>query len=187
MSTVDEKARGWKQRILHELISYWLIVFYMAVFFGIFTTYRRLLLAHYDIAYADYGVSVIRALVLAKVVLVAEALRLGRRFEDKPLLVPALYKALLFTICLAIFGGAEEIVRAFIHGKGPAEAVDEVMSQLHLEWLARVMVVFFFFIPFFVIRELRRVLGEGLVPGLFFLRNSALEAACNPEPKAKPL
>ena len=79
MNTVNEKKKGWKQKILHELINYWLLVLYMAIFFGVFTTYRRLLLAHYGISYEDYGISVIRALVLGKVVLVAEALRVGRR------------------------------------------------------------------------------------------------------------
>ena len=54
------KKKGWKQKILHELINYWLLVLYMAIFFGVFTTYRRLLLAHYGIGYEDYGISVIR-------------------------------------------------------------------------------------------------------------------------------
>ena len=49
----------------------------MAIFFGVFTTYRRLLLAHYGIGYEDYGISVIRALVLGKVVLVARSLTSG--------------------------------------------------------------------------------------------------------------
>jgi hypothetical protein len=180
MSTVNNR-KGWKQKILHELVNYWIIVLYMAFFFGVFTTYRRLLLAHYQIDYAEYGISVIRALVLAKVVLVAETLRLGRRFEDKPLVVPTLYKTLLFAICMALFSVAEELVRSFIHGEGLAAAVDEVMSQLHLEWLARALVVFFAFIPFFAVREMGRVLGEGVLRKLFFQRRSAIEADCDPK------
>ena len=182
MDTVNNK-KGWKQRILHELVSYWIIVLYLAIFFGVFTTYRRLLLAHHQIDYAEYGISVIRALVLAKVVLVAETLRLGRGFEDKPLVVPTLYKTLLFTICMALFSVAEELVRGFIHGKGVAAAADEVMSQLHLEWLARALVVFFAFIPFFMVRELGRVLGKGTIARLFFQRRSAIEAGCDPKLK----
>ena len=54
----------------------------MAIFFGAFANYRRLLLAHYGISYEDYGSAVIRALVLAEVVLVAETLRLGRGYEE---------------------------------------------------------------------------------------------------------
>jgi hypothetical protein len=175
---MNEKKKGWKQRILHELISYWLLVFYMAIFFGVFTTYRRLLLAHYGISYEEYGISVIRALVLAKVVLVAEALRLGRRFEEKPLIVPTLYKTFLFTVCMVVFDIAEALVRGLINGLGPMGAVDHLMTRFHYEWLSRALVIFFAFIPLFAVRELRRVLGEGAI-GIFF-RRPAAEAGRHP-------
>ncbi len=168
------KKKGWKQKLLHELVNYWLIVLYMALFFSVFTTYRRLLLAHYEIDYAEYGISVIRALVLAKVVLVAEGLRLGRGFEDKPLVIPTLYKTVLFTVCLAVFVVVEELVRGLLHGNGLAAAVDEVRGELHLELLARALVVFFAFIPFFAVREMGRVLGKGTIARLFFQRLSAI-------------
>src|SRR5687767_7720594 len=175
MNTVNEKKKSWKQKILHELKSYWLLVLYMAIFFGVFTTYRRLLLAHYGINYADYGISVIRALVLGKVVLVAETLRLGRGFEDKPLIVPTLYKTFLFTVCVAVFDIAENWIRGLIGGFGTMVAVDDVMTRFNYEWLSRALVIFFSFIPFFAVRELRRVLGEGAI-GIFFRRSSAAEA-----------
>ena len=66
MNTVNEKGKGLNQTILHELRSYWLIILYMAIFFGAFSSYRRLLLAHYGISYEDYGIAVIRGLVLGK-------------------------------------------------------------------------------------------------------------------------
>jgi hypothetical protein len=179
MNTVNEKKKGWKQKVLHELINYWLLVLYLAIFFGVFTTYRRLLLAHYGIGYEDYGISVIRALVLGKVVLVAEALRVGRRFEEKPLIVPTLYKTFLFTVCMAVFDIAEALVRSLIGGLGPLGAVDHLMTRFHYEWLSRALVIFFAFIPLFAVRELRRVLGEGAI-AVFFRRRSAAEADCVP-------
>ena len=172
MNTVDEKKKGLKQKILHELIKYWLIVLYMAIFFGAFSSYRMLLLAHHGISYEDYGISVIRALVLAKVVLVAENLRLGRGYEEKPLVVPTLYKTFLFTVCVAVFDIAEDLVRGLIAGLGPMGAVDEVMSRFNYELLSRALVIFFAFIPLFAVRELRRVLGGG-VTDIFFRRRQA--------------
>src|SRR5438270_8166270 len=133
-------------------------------------------MTHYGISYEDYGVSIIRALVLGKVVLVAAALRLGRGFEEKPLIVPTLYKTFLFTVWVTIFDVAEAFVRGLIGGLGPKGAVDEVMTRFHYEWLSRVLVIFFAFIPFFAVRELRRVLGEG-VTAIFFRRRPAAEAA----------
>jgi len=167
MKTATEKMKGLKQKILHELTNYWFIVLYLTIFFGVFSNYRRLLLAQYEISYEDYGISVIRALVLGKIVLVAETLRLGRGFEEKPLAVPTLYKAFLFTVCLAVFDIAEGLVRGLIGGLGPMGAVDEVMSQFNYEWLSMALIIFFAFIPFFAIRELRRVFGER-VTDIFF-------------------
>ena len=168
MDDTNKKKAGWKQKILHELKEYWLIVLYLAIFFGVFTNYRRLVLAHYHISYEAYGFSVIKALVLAKVILVAESLRLGRGLEDKPLIVPTLYKAFLFTVCVALFNVAESMIRGFIHGSGLMGAVSEFTSRFDDEFLAGTLVVFFSFIPFFAVRELGQVLGEGKILALFF-------------------
>jgi hypothetical protein len=168
MNYNNKKRTGWKQKILHEMIEYWLVVLYMALFFGVFFNYRRLILAHHGIGYEYYGISVIKALVLGKVVLVAESLRLGRRFEDKPLIVPTLYKSSIFTICVALFNVIESMILSFVHGMGPMGAVDELVNRYNYEWLAGALVVFFAFIPFFALRELRRVLGEKTLRQLFF-------------------
>src|SRR5688572_787683 len=183
MNTVNEKKKGWKQKILHELKNYWLLVLYMSIFFGVFTTYRRLLLAHYEISYEDYGISIIRALVLCKVVLVAEVLHLGRRFEEKPLIVPTLYKTFLFTVCMMVYDIAEGLFRGLLGVLGLLGAVDEVMSRFNYEWLSRALVIFFAFIPLFAIRELTRVLG-GRVTDIFFQRSSAAETGGDPPLKA---
>jgi hypothetical protein len=183
MDSVNQKTKGLKQTILHELLRYWLVVLYMAIFFGAFASYRRLLLAHYGISYEDYGIAVIRALVLGKVVLVAETLRLGQGYEDKPLIVPTLYKTLLFTVCVAIFDIAEGMVRAFIGGSGPTAASHEVIARFNYEWLSRALVIFLAFLPLFAVGELRRVLGKG-VTDIFFQRRSTAEVGSDPHPKA---
>ena len=175
MDDTNKKKAGWKQKIIHELVEYWLIVLYLAIFFGVFTNYRRLILAHYHISYEAYGFSVIKALVLAKVILVAESLRLGRGFKDKPLIVPTLYKAFLFTVCVAVFNVVESMIRSFIHGSGLMGAVSEFTSRFDDELLAGALVVFFSFIPFFAVRELGQVLGEGTISKLFFRKRSAVE------------
>lgn len=173
MNTSNKKRAGWKRKILHEFIDYWSSVLYMAIFFGVFVNYRRLILAHYQIVYEEYGISVIKALVLAKVVLVAESLHLGRRFDDKPLIVPTLYKSFQFTVCVALFNLAESLIRSFIRGKGAVAGADGLMSRFNYEWFAGALIVFFAFIPFFAVRELRKVLGEGTIAKLFFQRRSA--------------
>ena len=79
MNDANTKRAGWKSKAIHEMTEYYIIFMYLAIFFGLFTWYRRLILAEYQISYLHYGAAVIKALVLAKVIMVGRALRLGRR------------------------------------------------------------------------------------------------------------
>ena len=170
MSSVNESdkvSKHWKERIIHELIRYWLNVLYLAIIFSVFFSYRRLILAHYEIHFGDYGIGLIKALVLAKVILIADAIGLGRGWENKPLFIPTIYKTLLFTLFVALFSILESVVRGLLSGTGP---VHEVMGMFTYLLLANVLAVFVTFVPYFAFRELGRVMGEGKIMTLFFRR-----------------
>ena len=176
MNDTNTNRAGWKSKAIREMTEYYIISMYLAVFFGLFTWYRRLILAEYKISYLHYGAAVIQALVLAKVIMVGRALHLARRFEDHPLILPTLYKAVVFTIFVGIFGVAEDTIMGLVHGKGITGGFYEFMSAGWYELLARCMVTFVTFIPFFAFGELKRVLGEGRLGKLFFQRGSAAES-----------
>ena len=89
------------------------------------------------------------------------------------MIVPTLYKAVVFTIFVGIFGVVESTVSSLLNGKGIAGGFDEFMSPGTLELLARCMIVFVAFIPFFAFEELGLVLGEGKLGKLFFRGRSA--------------
>src|SRR5215831_10026792 len=101
MSDATETRSGWKQKVVSELVEYWIVVVYLACFLGVFTWYRRFVLAEYHISHAIYGVSVLEALVLAKLILIGNALRLGRRLDDRPLTIPTSSRRL----CSACWSG----------------------------------------------------------------------------------
>jgi hypothetical protein len=176
MNDANTKRAGWKSKAIREMAGYYMISMYLAVFFSLFTWYRRLVLAEYQISYLHYGVSVIQALVLAKVIMVGRALHLGWRLKNHPLIVPTVYKAIVFSIFVGIFGVVESSISGLLHGKGIAGGFEELMSAGRYELLARCMVMFVAFIPFFAFEELERVLGEGKLGKLFFRRRSAAES-----------
>jgi hypothetical protein len=133
-----------------------------------FAWYRRLVLAEYQITYLNYGISLIEALVLAKVILLGDLLHLGRRFQEKPLIIPTLYKTAVFSIFVLAFALLEHICEGFLHGRSIAAEIHLVMSQGKDELLARCLVMFSAFVPFFAFQEIGRALGEGRVFSLFF-------------------
>ncbi|HEY5724723.1 MAG TPA: hypothetical protein VIX40_02085 [Methylomirabilota bacterium] len=151
---------GWKRMIIHELVEYWINFAYLAFFLVAFMWYRRLILAAYQIPYTDYWVPLIEAAVLAKVIMIGDALRLGRGLENKPLVLPVAYRTAVFSVLVAVFHLLEATVRGLFHGKGPIGGLEEIASKGRYELLAFVTVLLVAFIPFFALKELDRVMGE---------------------------
>jgi hypothetical protein len=164
------QTKSRKQKFVHEMMEYGITFLYLAVFFGVFVWYRRLTLAEYQIVYLNYGIGLIKALILAKVVLIIDALGQGKRYEDRPLIVSVLYKTFVFTLWVLAFSLLEHAVSGYLHGKGLQGGLDELREKGRDELLAECLVVFFVFIPFFAFKELGRVLGEESLLKLFFMR-----------------
>src|SRR5689334_13056036 len=123
MSAVSQTAGtkgNWKHRMAQEFVRYWVNVVYLSIFFGVFAWYRRFVLAEYRITYLHYGIAIIEALILAKVILIGDALGLGRREENKPLIYPTVRKAIAFSIFVGIVSVIEHVVEGLVHGKGVA-------------------------------------------------------------------
>jgi hypothetical protein len=161
-----------KAKVRQEMIAYAVNVAYLTLVFGAFTIYRRLLLAAHDISYTHYGVAVIEALVLAKVIMLGELLRLGRGLESKPLIYPALYKTVVFCLFVLAFKVVEHGVRGVWGGEGFGKGAAEMWNQGLPVLLANSLVVFAAFLPFFAVKELGRVLGRATLGDLFFRRKS---------------
>jgi hypothetical protein len=168
MNSADTKKGDLKKKIVHEVVEYWIIVLYLAILFAAFTQYRRLLLAAYDITYTNYWVAAIKALVLGKVIMVGEALRIGRGLEQKPLIFATLYKTLVFTLFLAIFIVLENVIKGLWKETGFTGDIVEFLGVGSHEFLANCLVVFVALIPFFGIKELSRVIGQDKIRALFF-------------------
>ena len=168
MNTPNNPKSDLKKKIVHEIGEYLLNVFYLAIVFGAFKQYQRLFLAAHDITYTDYGVAVIQALILGKVIMIGEVVRLGRRFEQKPLIYPTLYKTFVFTVFVGIFKVIEHVVKELWHGAELTMNLFEVSEKGLQELLANSLVVFVAFIAFFAFKELGRVIGKDKIRSLFF-------------------
>ena len=168
MDEVNQKV-DWKQKAKREFIRYWLNVFYLAIVFGLFAWYRRLILAHYEIEYLEYGTAIVEAMVLGKVILVGDMLGLSRiMFQDRPLILPTLYKSVVFCLFVAIFAVVEGTVGGLLKGRGWVGWLDEMAGGGKYEFLARCVMLFVVFIPYFGFKELGNIFGEGKLGRIFF-------------------
>ena len=176
MTVGKEKQGGWKQKLVHEMTEYWINFVYLALVFFAFTSYRRLILEKYQVSYLHYGIAVIEALVLSKIILLGEAARVGRKHEDKLLIIPTLHKTIVFTVWVVGFKVLEHTIGGLLRGKGLAGGFHDVISEGGYEILANALVVISAFIPFFAVKELGQVLGREKLRALFFRRRAATDA-----------
>jgi hypothetical protein len=161
----DTKA-GLRERFIHEMKRYLAVVLFLFFFFAGFTTYRRLILASYEIDYVEYGWALIKALVLGKVILIGQLLHLGERFHDRPLILSTLWKTLIFGLLIAAFAVLERVVGSFIHHRPLADEFS-FSGPDGYELLARIPLQVVALIPLFAFMELGRVIGEGRLEALF--------------------
>jgi len=163
---------GIRARLVSETKTMMFLFGYLAWLFVAFTTYRRLILAEYEISYFEYGASLIEALLLAKVITIGRFLRIGERFRNRALIVPTVYKALCFGVFAIAFFVLEHVLDGWWHGKTTALILDEMIAQSAWEIMARVLVLFVALVPLFAVWETGRALGQADLFDLFFRRNA---------------
>jgi hypothetical protein len=177
MNGADEKRSGLKARLIHEVKELLAIFLYLALFFCAFTTYPRLVMAEMGISYFHYGFALIKALVLAKVILLGQHVRFANIFDDRPLIVATFYKVILFGLFVLAFEVLEHVIGGFLHGEDLQSVFQEMMSAGRDELLARTLVMLVAFIPLFAFTETARVLGEGKIRELFVDKRPVKESA----------
>ncbi|MEJ8814461.1 hypothetical protein WKW77_25510 [Variovorax ureilyticus] len=160
-------AHGLKERAIEELKIYWIITLYLWVLLGLFTVYRRLVEAETGVIYLHYGIALIEALVIAKVVLIGKLFGFSRRFEDRALIVPVIYKSVLFGLLVMLFGVLEHLIAGWIHKQGLLGGLQEIASIGRDELVARTLMLVVAFVPFFSFCELGRVLGMKQLTAMF--------------------
>lgn len=160
-------GRSWKQKLLHELSDYGINFAYMGLFFSAIIFYRRQVLAQYDIELNDYFLGLIKAAIVAKVVMIAGFLSFMKCLDQRPLLYPVLFKGFTFTLWVMLFDLLEESVHGLIKHASLAELPALWVARMEPVWFASGIIVLLCFLPFFAFKELVRVEGRQKVTDLF--------------------
>ena len=159
-----------KERAVSELEKYAVISAYLWVLFALFGLHRQLLQGH-GISGWQQGFALVNALVFGKVILIGEALELGKGKASHPLAWVVLRKSLIFAILLIAFHILEEAVRAWFEGQPLSDAVTGLGGSL-ASVMAYAAIFFVVLIPFYAFQETARVLGGDALWNLFFRPHS---------------
>ena len=107
-----------------------LMFVYLWVVFGLFVLHERIIRGQMGLGFQAQGFALINALVLAKVMLVAEDLRLDRGLRGQPLAYAAAGEAALFAIVFIVFHVLERLwaVAHCFHTENSAEEATSARS-----------------------------------------------------------
>lgn len=147
------------------------VTLYLWVFFAVLDLHKTAILQQHHIDYEVQGFAIVNALVFGKVMLVADQLKLGARFRDRPLIYGVLYASLLFAIVLIGFHIAEGAVLALLHHKPLSQSLAGLGAGNVRGVLTYGAIAFVALIPFFLFRGIARAIGEDQVWGLVFVQD----------------
>jgi hypothetical protein len=166
--------------LLHELRELAPPTLFFFVWFNLILFTKRLMLEQYLIAYAGFLIATTGALVVGKVVLVANQMPFLRRFDYAPLIYPILFKTIVYTVLVF----AARLIEMFIHYLvghgviGGGRAVEYLFGEFHWpQFVATQLWVIVLFLIYVTISELNHLFGDGELFRIFFTwRSTALKS-----------
>ena len=165
-TAVAGARKSLKERAVTELERYAVITVYLWLLFGLFSLHKQLVQGH-GISVWQQGFAIVNALIFGKVILIGQALEVGKGLERRAVVWVVLGKSLIFAVLLLAFHIAEEAIRGWFESKPLSEAFGDFGGTLP-GLLATAAIFFVTLIPFFAFQEASRVLGNGALWNLFF-------------------
>jgi hypothetical protein len=154
----------------HEAGKMALIVLYLWLLFGLFALHDMLISRRLGLGFEFEGFAIINALVLGKVMLIAEDFNFGAGRKGRPLIYPILRQAALFALLFMAFHSIEAAVLGLIQGETPASGVTELGGGGIVT-----AVLFIALVPYFAFRNITRELGWPNMRRLLFAGSGASE------------
>lgn len=152
--TIRARAFDEFQELL-ALAAYW--IFFLAAFeaYGALITGEAL----GSNVYFRFGWSVVTGLLIAKMILIGDWLKLGERHHAATTIPPtvrqvAIYGPFVFALLLL-----EKVIEGFFHGQTARDTAERLASMGWKEIAAHTLVIVVAMLPFFALREVTRMTG----------------------------
>ena len=148
-----------KERAVDEGRRFIAMFLYLWAIFALFALHERIVLRQVGASLPAQGFAFANALVLAKVMLVAEDLNLDSWLRGRPLIWPVLHQSLVFALLFIAVHYLEHIVLGWLHGETLRQAVPAVGGGGVAGLVSTAVIMAVALIPFFAFRGINRRLG----------------------------
>ena len=156
-----EPARheGLREKAIDEGRRFLVMFLYLWAIFALFALHERIVLRELDASLPSQGFAFVNALVLAKVMLIAENLNLGGWLQGRPLIWPILHESCLFALLFIAVHYLEHIVVGLFHHETVRASVPAVGGGGMAGLVSTAVIMAVTLIPFFAFRDVNRQLG----------------------------
>ncbi len=157
------------QRVKREILGAIPPVLFFFIVFQLLAFTRALILKEYGIQVSIFLNATIAALIVGKVVLIADKLPMVNRFPNKPLIYNILWKTFIYIVAALLVRYVEHLIPFIREYKNLIVANNHLLDEViwpHF-WLVQIWLLICFFM-YSTIRELVRILGRKQVRSMFF-------------------
>jgi hypothetical protein len=153
-----------QQRATHEIKELLILTAYLYVTLGAVIA---------GIEFAPWGLAIVKALVLAKFILVGDAMKIGEGHTG-PLIWPTLHKAVGFLLLLVILTIIEEAIVGLLHHRSIGNSLGDLFGARLEETLAGYLIMLLVLVPYFAFQVLDDALGKGRLVRMFFIEREPM-------------
>ena len=165
------------ERAVTEAKELFFLTLYLFIVFGALVFLKSAIMEADGVHWGTWGFAAIKAIVIAKFILIGRALHIGEGMRTRPLIWQTLHKAIAFTIFVAILSVIEEAAMGMgVHGKTFLQSVADLGGGTVREMIATEFVVFLVFVPLFAFGALSEVMEENALARAFFVKRTKFEA-----------
>ncbi|MET0541803.1 MAG: hypothetical protein ABWZ88_08610 [Variovorax sp.] len=173
MTSATEPKLPLHRRAIHEAKELAVLTAYLFVTIGAVITMEAAVLHTHGVEWAHWGVGLVKALVLAKFVMLGKVLKIGEHNKSSPLIWPTLHKVFAFLVLLVVLTILEEVVVGLVHHRSVADALGELFGVRLQQTLAGIFILLLVLIPLFAFEVLSEALGERRLVRMFLVDRNA--------------
>ena len=168
-----ERLQKAKEVAVDEFRRYLVSFVYIWLLLGLFTLHEEIALrthggATQAIPFAPHGFALVNALVLGKVALVVEDLRIGTRIKPAPLIYPIIIEAFVLAMLFIAMHVLESVIGGWLHGESLAASVPAVGGGGAVGVVFSAVSFFVAMIPFCAFRQIMLAIGWPRMRALLF-------------------
>ena len=175
MATETTAKATLQHRAMHELKEFAILTTFLYVTIGAVIMLKTAVLHAQGVNFVPWGIAIIKAAVLAKFMMLGDAMKIGERYTTQPLIWPTLHKAVGFAVLLLVMTIIEESIVGLFHGRSIADSLEELFGRRLEETLADIVIMLMVLVPYFAFRVLGEALGQGRLTRMFFVAREPTE------------